>query len=63
MRFCYDILPKNTLCDKAYVYITVGSNTEDNCFDGIDNDNDGFIDCEDSECIPENPLSIIRKKG
>ncbi len=58
---CYDILPVNSLCDMATVYVNVNTATETNCTDGIDNDGDGLIDCDDSDCLPTAPPSIIRK--
>jgi len=58
---CYDILPVNSLCDMATVFVTVGPSVETNCTDGIDNDGDGLMDCDDSDCLPIAPPSIIRK--
>ncbi len=58
---CYDILPKNSLCDLATVLITVNPAVETNCTDGIDNDSDGLIDCDDPDCKPIKPLTIYRK--
>ena len=60
-KVCYDILPINALCDMATVYVNVNTSTEINCEDGIDNDGDGFIDCDDSDCLPLAPPSIRRK--
>ena len=40
-------------CSSGYACNSTGQcvfNKEINCTDGIDNDNDGFIDCEDSDC-------------
>jgi len=58
---CYDLLPKNSLCDLATVYVSVSDNTESNCQDGFDNDNDGLIDCEDPDCQSTVPNRIQRK--
>lgn len=58
---CYDILPVNSLCDMATVFVNVGPEREVNCADGIDNDGDGLIDCNDSDCLPISAPTIIRK--
>lgn len=58
---CYDMLPKSSLCDLATVFVTVHPAVETNCTDGIDNDLDGFTDCDDPDCHPLNPLKIYRK--
>jgi len=58
---CYDMLPKNSLCDLAKVIITVNPAVETNCTDGIDNDMDGFKDCNDPDCMANSPLKIYRK--
>ncbi len=58
---CYDILPINSLCDIAKVYVNVGSSIETNCTDGIDNDGDGMTDCNDPDCHPTAVPLIIRK--
>ncbi len=60
---CYNYIPKNTLCDLATVYVNIGSTTEIDCFDGIDNDNDGLIDCNDTDCLPTRPNSIQKKRS
>ena len=60
---CYDILPINSLCDMATVYVNVGPATENNCTDGMDNDGDGLIDCDDPDCLPAAAPLIIRKGG
>ncbi len=59
---CYNLLPKNSLCDIATVFVNVGNTTETDCTDGIDNDNDGLIDCEDTDCLPTPPSPIQRKR-
>jgi len=58
---CYNILPVNSLCDMATVFVTVSSEVEMNCTDGIDNDGDGLIDCDDSDCLPIAAPAIIRR--
>jgi len=40
---------------------TPTEDTPTTCGDGIDNDGDGLIDCDDSDCLPAAPPSIIRK--
>jgi len=60
---CYDLLPENSLCDLAKVFVNVGDLTETNCMDGVDNDNDGLIDCDDSDCLPISPSSIQQGQG
>ena len=57
---CYDYLPVNSLCDLATVYVSVGNETEVNCTDGVDDDNDGLIDCDDLDCLPIAPNAIQR---
>ncbi|MEM6317595.1 MAG: Ig-like domain-containing protein [Bacteroidota bacterium] len=60
-EICHNILPQRSLCDRSIVYITVDEEREINCGDGQDNDNDGAIDCADSDCLPVVPTGIIRK--
>jgi len=60
---CYNFIPRNTLCDLATVFVNIGSPNETDCQDGIDNDNDGLIDCDDNDCLPTRPNSIQRKSG
>ena len=57
---CFDILPEDALCTSALLFITLQDNPED-CHNGKDDDGDGLIDCEDSECIPQRPPRITRK--
>ena len=59
---CYDLLPAEALCDEAVVYVTVGTPTETDCEDNIDNDQDGLTDCNDPDCRPTKPADILRKK-
>lgn len=40
--------PSNHVCLQGVC--VCGSSSEKNCFDGKDNDCDGFLDCEDSDC-------------
>lgn len=61
-QICYDVIPQNSLCDLATIYVRVGSVTETDCTDGIDNDNDGFVDCDDSDCQSPNVPEIFRKQ-
>jgi len=58
---CYDILPIHSLCDMATVFVNVNPSGETDCTDGIDNDGDGFIDCDDADCLPVIAPLIIRK--
>lgn len=58
---CYDVLPRKSMCDPAFVYINVPPPTETNCSDLQDNDMDGLIDCDDPDCLPSSPLTIYRK--
>ena len=61
-EICYDVIPRNSFCEAAYVYVNVGSETETDCKDGLDNDLDGFIDCNDSDCLPISPPLIRRNE-
>lgn len=60
-EICHNILPERSLCDRSFVYVTVSPDKEMNCFDGLDNDNDGFIDCDDTDCLPQQPGQVMRK--
>ncbi|KAM3723400.1 Teneurin-1 [Dirofilaria immitis] len=44
-------------CHMSYFGENCSLPIESNCDDGIDNDNDGLIDCEDSECCTDNSCS------
>ncbi len=59
--FCYGILPVNSLCDSAMVFVTVTPSIED-CKNGFDDDGDGLIDCDDPECQLTESLTIKRVK-
>lgn len=61
-EICHNILPQRSLCDRSIVYVTVDADREVNCGDGLDNDNDGFIDCADSDCLPMPVVAIKRQK-
>lgn len=49
---CIDTFYVGCICDKAEPTLDFEEEepVEDNCGDGIDNDNDGKIDCADSDC-------------
>ncbi|VDN02037.1 unnamed protein product [Thelazia callipaeda] len=44
-------------CYTSYFGANCSLPVESNCEDGIDNDNDGLIDCEDSECCTDRSCS------
>jgi len=57
---CFDIIPVDALCDVATVYVDIQPVTED-CFNGIDDDGDGLLDCDDPDCLPAAPTAIVKK--
>ncbi len=59
--FCYGILPVRSLCDSATVFVTVTPSIEA-CNNGLDDDGDGLIDCDDPDCQLIQPIIIQRVK-
>lgn len=59
--FCYGILPVNSLCDSAMVFVVVEPRPED-CKNIFDDDGDGLADCDDPDCQFNIPAVIQRKK-
>ena len=60
---CFNTIPPDLVCDTAMVYIDV-TPVPEKCENNIDDDGDGFIDCDDPDC-QHNPSAIIihRKKS
>lgn len=56
--FEYQVCDTDNECDVALVTITVMPDTEVNCTDGIDDDGDGLIDCDDPDCKPVMPVIL-----
>lgn len=57
---CLDAIPTNALCDIATVYVNVLSALVENCANGFDDDGDGLPDCDDPDCLPAKPGTIMR---
>lgn len=56
----YNIIPDATL-NSCFI---LEENTPELCNDGIDNDEDGLVDCEDdSACSPDNPSFNVNQPG
>ena len=57
---CLDVIPNNALCDIATVYVDILPAQVENCANGFDDDGDGLPDCDDPDCLPATPGSIMR---
>ena len=56
MMACFDNKPEDDEDDDDETEVLAEGSTQGDCFDGIDNDGDGDVDCNDSGCA--NKLSV-----
>ncbi len=57
---CLDVIPTDALCDIATVFVDILPAEIENCANGFDDDGDGLPDCDDPDCLPATPGTIMR---